>query len=53
MKIKFQQEGELEMKFCTSKVQLADLFTKPLAKERFEDLREKLGMRNLGTNEEC
>ena len=59
MKIKFhairqfQQEGELEMKFCTSKEQLADLFTKPLAKERFEDLREKLGMHSLGTKGEC
>ena len=50
MKIKFhairqfQQEGELEMKYCPTHEQLADLFTKSLAKERFEDLREKIGM---------
>jgi hypothetical protein len=48
MKIKFhairqfQQEGELELIYCTSKEQLVDLFTKPLAKDRFEDLRERI-----------
>ena len=53
MKIKFhairqfQQEGELEMKYCTSKEQLADLFTKSLAKERLEELREMIGMSRL------
>ena len=59
MKIKFhtirqfQQEGELEMIYCTSKKQLADLFTKPLAKDRFEDLKERIGMYSFGTKEEC
>jgi len=59
MKIKFhairqfQQEGELEMICCTSKEQLADLFTKPLSKDRFEDLRERIGMCSFGTKEEC
>ena len=53
MKIKFhairqfQQEDELEMKHCCSKEQFADLFTKSLAKESFEELREMVGMCNL------
>ena len=57
MKIKFhalrqfQQEDELEMKYCTSKEQLTNLFTKPLAKDRFEELRTKIRMCNLGTKE--
>jgi hypothetical protein len=41
------------MRYCTSKEQLADLFTKPLAKDRFEDLREMIGMCSFGTKEEC
>jgi hypothetical protein len=48
MKIKFhairqfQQEGELELRYCTSEEQLADLFTKPLTKNIFEDLRGRI-----------
>jgi hypothetical protein len=59
MKIKFhvikqfQQEGELELHYCTSEEQLADLFTKPLAKNMFEDLRGRIGMCSFGTKEEC
>ena len=59
MKIKFhvirqfQQEGELEMKYCSSKEQLADLFTKSLAKEKFEELRKMVGMRSPRIKEEC
>ena len=52
MKIKFhvirqfQQEGD-----CSTNEQLDDLFTKSLAKERFEDLREKVGMWSPATLE--
>ncbi|XP_073268029.1 uncharacterized protein [Populus alba] len=59
MKIKFhairqfQQEGELELCYCTSEDQLANFFTKPLAKTRFEDLRARIGMTSFGTKEEC
>jgi len=59
MKIKFhairqfQQKGELKMIYCTSKEQLVDMFTKPLAKDRFEDLRKMIGMCSFGTKEEC
>ena len=59
MKIKFhalrqfQQEGELVMKYCSTNEQLADLFTKSLAKERFEELRSMVGMRSSGIKGEC
>jgi len=59
MKIKFhairqfQQEGELELCYCTSEEQLANIFTKPLAKNRFEDLRVRIGICSFGTKEEC
>ena len=50
MKIKFnalrQLQQEREIKCWTSKDQLADLFTKSLAKEKFKDLREKVGSRS-------
>ena len=51
--IRFQQEGELELCYCTSEDQLADFFTKPLAKTRFEDLRARIGMTSFETKEEC
>jgi len=59
MKIKFhaikqfQQEGELELCYCTFEDQLADIFTKPLAKTRFEDLRARIEMTSFETKEEC
>ena len=58
MKIKFhavrqfQQEGELELIYCTTEEQLADLFTKPLTKNRFEILRERIGMCSFDTKVE-
>jgi hypothetical protein len=39
--------------YCTTKEQLANLFTKPLAKDKFEALRERIGMCNFETKEEC
>jgi len=33
------QKGEVEMKFVKTNSQLADLFTKPLARDRFNKLR--------------
>ena len=58
-KIKFhtirqlQQEGEVEVQFCSTDKQLADIFTKSLSNTRFETLRELLGMHSLGTMWEC
>ena len=36
--------GEIYLEFCKSEDQSPDIFTKPLAKERFEHLRKGLGI---------
>ena len=38
------EEGEIELKFCRSEEQVADIFTKALPKEKFQKLREALGV---------
>ncbi|GKF83453.1 hypothetical protein Tco_0245109 [Tanacetum coccineum] len=46
--IKEQMEnGIVELYFVRTEYQLADIFTKPLPKERFNFLIEKLGMRSM------
>ncbi|GKA66495.1 retrovirus-related pol polyprotein from transposon TNT 1-94 [Tanacetum coccineum] len=46
--IKDQMEnGIVELYFVRTKYQLADIFTKPLPRERFNFLIEKLGMRSM------
>jgi len=58
-KIKFhvirqlQQEGEVEVQFCSTEEQVVDIFTKSLSKNRFETLRELLGVHSLDTIGEC
>ena len=45
------QEGVINVKFCRSEEQLADIFMKALPKDRFKQLRLKLGVKpvnNLG-----
>ena len=37
-------EGVVELKYCNSQEQVADLMTKPLKLEQFEKLRGMLGM---------
>nr|GMD66941.1 Retrovirus-related Pol polyprotein from transposon TNT 1-94 [Ipomoea batatas] len=39
-----QKGGAVRLKYCKTEDQLADIFTKPLAKGRFENLRERLGI---------
>ncbi|XP_068486700.1 uncharacterized mitochondrial protein AtMg00810-like [Phaseolus vulgaris] len=39
--------GDCEVKFVETKLQLADIFTKPLPKERFFFLRNELGILDL------
>lgn len=59
IKIKFhfirevQQSNEVMLVHCSSEEQLADIFTKPLPKERFETLRQKIGICRQNVKEEC
>ncbi|GJR34399.1 copia protein [Tanacetum coccineum] len=41
------ENGIVELYFVRTKYQLADIFTKPLPRERFNFLIEKLGLRNM------
>jgi len=41
------QKGEIEIKFVKSKNQLVDLFTKPLARDRFNKLIIELGILDM------
>ncbi|GJR39169.1 retrovirus-related pol polyprotein from transposon TNT 1-94 [Tanacetum coccineum] len=41
------ENGMVELYFVRTKYQLADIFTKPLPRERFNFLIEKLGMRSM------
>lgn len=41
------QKGTVQLVFVPTKDQIADIFTKPLPKDLFEDLRSRLGMSNL------
>ena len=40
-------KGKLRLEFCRNDDQMAYVFTKPVKKERFEELRFKLGVRSL------
>ena len=59
IKIKFhfirevQQSNEVLLVHCTSENQLADIFTKSLPKERFEDLRQRISVCHKNAKEEC
>ena len=41
------RKGDCEIKFVKTKNQLADLFTKPLVRDRFNKLRKKLNILDL------
>nr|GEX37975.1 ribonuclease H-like domain-containing protein [Tanacetum cinerariifolium] len=43
------ENGIVELYFVRTKYQLADIFTKPLPRERFNFLIEKLGMRSMSS----
>ena len=40
------QEGIIDLVYCPTNEQLADIFTKSLAKDRFCYLRDKLGVKS-------
>ena len=41
------QKGDIEIKFVKTENQLADLFSKPLARDRFNKLRTELGILDM------
>ncbi|GKC64504.1 hypothetical protein Tco_1097102 [Tanacetum coccineum] len=43
------ENGIMELYFVRTEYQLVDIFTKPLPRERFNFLIEKLGMRNMSS----
>ncbi|KAL6328890.1 hypothetical protein AAG906_003907 [Vitis piasezkii] len=48
-----QQSNEVLLVHCSSENQLADIFTKPLPMERFEALKQKIGVCHPDAKEEC
>ena len=48
-----QKNKELKLIYCKTEDQLADIFTKPLLKTRFEILRNKIGIFSKRFKEEC
>jgi hypothetical protein len=43
------QEGVIDVKFCRSEEQLADILTKALSKDRFKQLRLNLGVKPVSS----
>lgn len=41
-------KDKLLLEYCRTDLQVADIFTKPLKKDRFEELRKKMGIVSLG-----
>lgn len=37
-------EGAVQLKFCGTQQQIADIFTKPQKLEKFQEFRKKLGV---------
>ena len=50
---KMQQSGEVNLIYCKSKDQLADMFTKSLPINKFELLRQRIGVCSSKNKEEC
>ena len=48
-----QQSNEVLLVHCSSENQLANIFTKPLPMERFETLKQKIGVCYSDAKEEC
>ncbi|TXG61147.1 hypothetical protein EZV62_012510 [Acer yangbiense] len=50
--VPIEASGEIQLKFCSSKEQLADIFTKALPRDKFQFLRDMLGVTGKHINEE-
>ena len=49
----FEENGEVRLEYIKTEDNLADFFTKPLPKARFETLRKLLNISSKNTKEEC
>jgi hypothetical protein len=47
------EDGDVQLVFCSSQDQLADIFTKALPRGRFQQLREAMGVREQHIKGEC
>ena len=47
------EENEIDLVYCNTDDQVADIFTKALPRERFEYLRGLLGMKRQSIKGEC
>jgi hypothetical protein len=48
-----QKNDELQLIYCKTEDQLADMLTKPLSKTRFETLKDKIGVYSKRCKGEC
>ena len=48
-----QKEGEIQLIYCKTENQNADILTKPLPKARYEFLRERIGVCSSIAKEDC
>ena len=48
-----ERNEEVKLVHCSSEVQLADILTKSLSKNKFETLREELSVSSKSIKEEC
>lgn len=48
-----QREGEIQLIYCKTENQNADILTKALPKARYEFLRQRLGVCSSSVKEEC
>ena len=45
------QAGSIDLLYVNTEIQLADVLTKPLGRQRFEELREKLSLKAVSQKE--
>jgi len=48
-----QREGEIQLIYCKTENQNADILTKPLPKAKYEFLRQRFGVCSFRAKEEC
>ncbi|GKV20591.1 hypothetical protein SLEP1_g30690 [Rubroshorea leprosula] len=49
----YVQDKEIVLQHCDSEIQVADILTKALPRQKFEEFRDMLGVTNIKSKEEC